>query len=137
MLLTTDLQAFARLDRALSGTIKTVSDKAIARAALKQALLPMLQAAKSESPSLSGATRRGTRIRMVSGQPGEVAKGLVGVSKKSGSVGWRTHLITRPNRNRSVANDFLGRAERQELPGVEARYAQSVEDAITKAIARL
>lgn len=137
MVLTTDIQAFTRLDKALSGTIKTVSDRVVAGKAMRLALAPMLAKAKSEAPQKTGATSRDTRIKVVSGKDGEVVRGLVGVSKRKGKRGRITHLITRVNRNRSSADDFLTRAEAQTIGQVEASYAGFVESTITDQINRL
>ena len=77
-----------------------------------------------------GATRRDARILIVRGGNELETIGLVGISKSRGKVGWRAHLITRPNLNRRVANDFLGKSERETETLVLSNYEQTAVDVI-------
>ncbi len=138
-----------------------VFDKTLMGQTLKDALKPTLDAAKQEVPvgqtsrksSLTfrtrrgksrrdgtydkgGATKRDLRIRIVPGVQDEIVRGLVGVSKSRGKVGWRTHLITRKNLHRSAPNDFLARAEQKTSGLVVANMQASAEKIVTKTVLR-
>lgn len=81
----------------------------LAKKALREAAQPMLRSARNLVPiggqiaykkggsdqDRGGATRRDLRIQFVKVEGQEVARLLVGVSQKSGKVGWRTHFVTR------------------------------------------
>ena len=82
--------------------------KSVVSAALKDAAKPMLTAARQEVPVRKGATRRDLRLKSVRLRGGDVAV-LIGVSKKKGKSGWRTHFITRGSAH-NRKDDFLGRA---------------------------
>lgn len=138
------------LSRKLAGAGREFGRPEMSRA-MKKALRPMLSAARSAAPvsrksiighgvltSKSGKTRRdGTydkggalrrdmRIRIVEGQGSEYLRGLVGVDKRRGHVGWRAVFVTRGtvarrtrkgyNRGSNRANYFLDRAERVGMP---------------------
>lgn len=120
--------------------------KGFVSGALREAVTPMLRVARQEVPvgkngaervSLhygrtsssnvyrrGGATKRDLRIRIVyNSQNNPVA--LIGVSKKAGKVGWRTHFITRPVRGGGKGgninlpgNDFLKRSYDRTFPGI-------------------
>ena len=147
-----ELKDLLALEDRLQSVGKEFSPRVMSRVT-KRALEPLLNIAQHEVPesnngyesvSLSrnrgrsndyrrgGATKRDLRILMVQGENEEMARGLVGVSKKSGHVGWRTHLITRANKNRRVANDFLARAETQGIPLVIARLGDDARQIVEK-----
>lgn len=85
-----------------------------------------------------GATRQDIRIRAVRDKVGE-AKVIVGVSKKSGKVGWRTHFITKgiAGKRRIRPNDFLTRAFNQTIAQVTASLGQTIEKKVLAAMKRL
>lgn len=126
--------------------------------ALKTAVKPMAARVVAEAPrgkgnlrvSLSrnrgrsnnyrraGATKEDVRIKAVSDKLGE-AKVLVGVSKKSGKVGWRTHFITQgvAGKHRIAPNDFLTRAFNATIAGVRATYSAILERKLKAALRRI
>lgn len=80
--------------------------KSVALGALRNSARPMLDSARRLAPIgedrtvkktsvRGGATRRDMRILSVKQEGNEIARIAVGVSGKSGKVGWRTHFITR------------------------------------------
>lgn len=79
-----------------------------------------------------GATKRSLRVLVVPGSAGEVDRVLVGVSKKRGFAGWRTHLITRPNIHRHGVDDFLERTESRGVPLVEANISSALKSEVDK-----
>ncbi|RIV20327.1 hypothetical protein DYU11_19950 [Fibrisoma montanum] len=90
-----------------------------------------------------GATRRDARLKVVAGKGNEVARLLAGIDKRRGKVGWRTPFTTRGTRDRYTktprryvgrvrANDFLGRTERETLPGFVADYGQTMSDQVER-----
>jgi HK97 gp10 family phage protein len=85
-----------------------------------------------------GATRQDIRIRAVRDKVGE-AKVIIGVSKKSGKVGWRTHFITKgvAGKRRIRPNDFLTRAFSQTIAQVTASLGQTIEKKVLAAMKRL
>ncbi|GAB3324331.1 hypothetical protein GCM10027299_21530 [Larkinella ripae] len=122
--------------------------KSVISGALRESTGPMLRAAREEAPvsgggrervavrygksgrgsandyRRGGATRRDLRIRIADTRDGNPVA-LIGVSKKSGKVGWRAHFITRgvrkagKGRNINIApNDFLKRAFDRTFNGV-------------------
>jgi hypothetical protein len=76
-----------------------------------------------------GATRRDLRIKVVPPGAGESGRVLVGVSKRSSKVGWRTKFITHGTKDRKTkkgvsrgrvkANNFLQRAYDLTFPTVK------------------
>lgn len=137
-----DASQAAALDRAL-GRYKQIIPNSAASKGIRKALKPMLEAAKSEVPvggrvskgkrseyDQGGATRRDLRIRIVKPEGDEAARGLVGVSKKRGKVGWRTHLITRKNKNRKAPDNFLERAYRQTIDQTVQILGTSIEQSV-------
>lgn len=100
----------------------------VAKKALREAAQPMLRSAKNLAPigrvvdykagrldqSRGGATRRDLRLLFVKEEGEEIARVLIGVSQKSGKVGWRTHFITRGFKDRGGSfhrgRDFLEQA---------------------------
>ncbi|KQS33969.1 hypothetical protein [Dyadobacter sp. Leaf189] len=92
---------------------KSIMPKSVSTQALRNAVRPMFRSAQRLAPSgrvvsksgwgknkgpefaRGGATRRDIRIKLVPARGQETARVIVGVSKKSGKVGWRTHFITR------------------------------------------
>jgi len=118
-----DVSELVALEKGLA-RYESVLPRSVAGSALRTAAKPMYQAARAGVPvgkkgnvqtgalARGGATRRDMRMKIVSGtQHGEVARVLIGVSKKTGKVGWRTHFITRGFTDRSGKkhgpNDFL------------------------------
>ncbi|KAA9357235.1 hypothetical protein [Larkinella humicola] len=133
-------QLVIRLERA-----SAIYPKGVVGGALREAVKPMLRVARQEAPignygreriSLrygkssrsneyrrGGATRRDLRIKVLYLDTGPVA--YVGVSMKSGKVGWRTHFITRPVSGGGKAgqintrgNDFIKRTYDRTFSGV-------------------
>lgn len=139
MKVTVDLGDLKKLDNAMKRYSQIMPTNK-ANTALRKASQPMFRAAQSEVPvgrgneriSLKkrgtnanayrqgGATKRDLRVKSVPPLPGEVGRVLVGVSKRSSKVGWRTVFITHGTKNRKTkkgynrgstqANNFLGRA---------------------------
>lgn len=82
-----------------------------------------------------GATKRDVRVKSVNPEPKELGRVLVGVSKKSRHVGWRTIFITRgtrqrrtkkgQNRGRITANNFLQRTFDSTISMVRADFFAS------------
>lgn len=155
MEITFDVKELMKVDRAFAASAKTVSDKRVAGSALRKALAPTLAATrrlapvggngaerislKKKGPSANdyrrgGATRRDQRIKIVPGQNDEVVRGLVGTSKARGHVGWRTHLITRYNKNRRGVDDFIGKAFDQTINQVVDTYGKEMTTAVEKII---
>ncbi|MCF2443651.1 hypothetical protein L0657_06760 [Dyadobacter sp. CY345] len=130
-----------------------------ANSALRKASQPMFRAAQAEVPvgkmgreriSLKkrgvnanayrqgGATKRDLRIKVVKAEPGEVSRVLVGVSKRSSKVGWRTPFITKGtkvrktkkgyNRGSVKANNFLGRAFDSTIDFVRADFQKAYRE---------
>jgi hypothetical protein len=142
-----DTRELTRLDRAFSSSAKQVSDKRVAGSAMRKALKPMLLAAKREAPVGSGAqrvslkyrkskdpnayrkggaTRADQRIKIVPGEGTEVVRGLVGTDSRRGKVGFRTHLITRANKNRKRINNFLLRAFNRNINQTSESYGKEM-----------
>lgn len=163
MSFTIDTSGLKKLDQALANSAKTVSDRRVAGSALRSALKPMLEATKRNAPvgnegaqrisirsarkaqakqrdpnayRKGGATRADQRIKIVAGKGVEVARGLVGTDKRKGKVGWRTKFITRTNKHRRVADDFLGRSYQQEISGVNTNYGNEMSSQVEKTIKR-
>lgn len=82
-----------------------------------------------------GATRRDTRIKVIKGAGGEVSAVLIGVSKRRGKVGWRTHFITRGTK-RNRRNDFISRTESQTAGVVQSIFAASASEIVSRILAR-
>ncbi|MBD2705612.1 hypothetical protein IC229_33700 [Spirosoma sp. BT702] len=82
-----------------------------------------------------GATRRDLRLKVVSDAQGNAVL-LVGVNKNRGHVGWRTHLITRANKNRRTPNDFLGKAESQTIDIVINSFGTDAQEVIRRILKR-
>lgn len=94
------------------GTYKSIMPKSVASSALRKSVRPMYNSAQRLAPkgrvvardgwgkykgpdyARGGMTRRDVRIKMVPPVADESARAVVGVSKKKGKVGWRTHFIT-------------------------------------------
>lgn len=92
---------------------KNMMPKSVANSALRKSVRPMYNSAQRLAPkgrvisregwgknkgpeyARGGITRRDVRIKMVPAGRDESARAVVGVSKKKGKVGWRTHFITR------------------------------------------
>lgn len=156
MRLQTETSELYALDRKLA-RVGRVFDARLMGRTLKEATKPVLDIARQEVPvgqrkfkssqtrrlksgkikrdstyDKGGATRRSLRILIVPGGEGEVARVLIGVSKKRGYVGWRTHLITRPNIHRRGTDDFLGRTESRGTPIIEAGIGAAAQTIVEK-----
>lgn len=161
-----DANQLYEFDRTLS-RVGRVFDKNTSKRILRIALAPAEAAVKREAPEAQrgsvtfrtfstkrgkikrdgtydrgGATKRDVRILMVNPVGDESARGLVGVSKKRGKVGWRTLFLTRGTRNRRTrkgwnrgatrADDFLDRGERQSEYLVEREFENGAEALVRK-----
>lgn len=83
-----------------------------------------------------GATRDDVRGRGVEGVDNEVVRELVGVSKKSGRVGWRTHFIT-GGTPRQRANPFIDRGVAATIDQVKARFMNAVQTITNRILSKL
>ncbi|WP_234734501.1 hypothetical protein [Tellurirhabdus bombi] len=119
--------------------------RGVTNGAMREAAKPMLRGAIQEAPvsgggrqriSLrhrgrnaneyrrGGATRRDLRTKTVSPSGDEASRIIVGVSSKSGHVGWRTHFRTRPNKQNRTMDNFLQRAYDQTIGQVVASVSR-------------
>lgn len=139
-----DAKQLQQLDRGMS-RYRNAVPKRVTDGALRKALRPMLRAAQAEVPvgkgnervSLKrrgatandfrrgGATKRDLRIKAVRAEGDEITRLIVGVSKKKGKVGWRTHFITRGTK-RTRKNDFLQRAYDSTIAEVSMIYQREL-----------
>lgn len=114
-----DTKDLENLAKGLS-RFKEIMPNSVANQALRKSVAPMLRATRSEVPvgnikggegyyETGGTTRRDLRIRIVKGVGEESSRAIIGVSKKKGKVGWRTHFITQGT-SKMEANPFLERA---------------------------
>lgn len=156
---TIDSRTLDKLDK-LMAQAGRVLDARVMGKALKEAAEPVLTATRREAPvgrykdvggefvSLrattkrndyrrGGATRNDLRIKSVAGVGEEIARTLVGVSKKSGKVGWRTHFITRPTKHKPTANDFLGRGYRQGYPVMIKQLGDKAQAEVNRVLSKL
>jgi hypothetical protein len=83
-----------------------------------------------------GATRRDLRLKVVDGIGDETARVLIGVDKRSGYVGWRTHFITRATAKDPSVNDFLSRAEGRTIDVVISRIGPAAQIVVRKILAK-
>ncbi|MCE6992100.1 HK97 gp10 family phage protein [Dyadobacter sp. CY323] len=137
----------------------------IANSALRKATRPMYRAAQAEVPvskggqtrtslryrkrgkaadsfSQGGATRRDLRVKTVTPKSNEVGRILIGVSKRSGKVGWRTIFITHGtkmrktkkgrNTGRTQANNFLQRAYDQTIGPARIAFTRIYREAFSR-----
>jgi len=106
-----DAEDLKKLARGLDA-YQSMMPKTVASSALRRSVRPMSQEARRLAPkgkvkssegwgkykgpeyARGGVTRRDVRTKMVPGVAGESARAVIGVSKKKGKVGWRTHFIT-------------------------------------------
>lgn len=145
-MITVNTDEVKKLERGLS-QYQSILPKSVAASALKKATRPMVKMAKAEAPvgksknvlggnSRGGATRRDTRVKVVPVESGEIARLIIGVSKKRDKVGWRTHFITRGFTDRGgkrhAANDFLKRAYEATIGAARAEYATEILIAFKK-----
>ncbi|GAB3881278.1 hypothetical protein [Spirosoma agri] len=160
MRIQTDSTELYAMDRTLA-RVGRVFDARLMGKTLKTATQPVLGIARQEVPvgrrtfrsqltrrlrsgklkrdstyDKGGATKRSLRILIVPGGPGEVARVLVGASKKRGYAGWRTHWITRPNIHRVGVNDFLARTESRGTPLIEAGIGQIAQAVVETELRR-
>ncbi|QRQ99714.1 hypothetical protein [Dyadobacter sandarakinus] len=141
-----DTKELDKLAKGLS-RYESVVPRSVKNTALRRSSKPMLDAAKKEAPvgrAISGrnneegggATRSDLRIKAVKPEPGEDSRVLVGVSKRRGKVGWRTHFITRGFTDRGgkrhAPNDFLKRAYESTIEAVGALYKEEILIAFKK-----
>lgn len=136
-------------------TVGRSLDRSVVGPALVDAAKPLLIAAEQEAPigkiprykstlvsrgkskgqtrritgsfARGGATRRDVRLRSVDGNGAEVARVLVGVSKKSGKVGWRTQFLRK---------NFIRLAYNRTVDVVELRLMNSLTQTVAKVLAR-
>jgi|GEM_PF-3224787 len=164
MKVTFDTKDITKLAVAMTRYAK-IMPAAKANSVLRKAVKPMYQRARMEVPvsnggkektSLSkarnairqksnpnahrqgGATRRDMRIKVVPAAPGEMGRVLIGVSKKSSKVGWRTHFITMGTKSRKTkrganrgsikANNFLERAFTTTIEGVRTEVQKRYQE---------
>jgi len=156
-----DTKSIDRLSEAM-GRYARIMPVTQANAALRKAARPMLQRAKMEAPVSAegeytplnkkgrsanayrkgGSTRRDLRLKAVPPKAGEVGRVLVGVSKKSNSVGWRTVFITKGteqrktrkgyNRGLNKPNDFLTKAYKGTILLVSETFKKEYREAFVK-----
>lgn len=141
-----DARELQQLDRGMS-RYRNAVPKSVSNGALRKALRPMFRAAQAEVPvgkgseriSLKrrgatandyrrgGSTKRDLRIKAVRAEGDEITRLILGVSKKRGKVGWRTHFIT-GGTERMGRNDFLQRAYDQTIAEVSMIYSRELYD---------
>jgi HK97 gp10 family phage protein len=137
--------------------------KQVIQNALRDAAKPLLIAAKQEVPvgksvkylgvhagkykshltnrygqnsyDRGGATRRDMRLKIGKPTGSSVALVLVGVSKRKGAVGWRTHFIEYGTKRKS-ANPFLRRAQNRTMFLVEQNFMSALQKQINKKLAK-
>lgn len=152
MQLTVDTSDMRNLDIQMS-RIGRAFDRGALTQTGRRAFNPMLVATRQEAPigrfvrrpvgqtdstyDRGGATRRDVRFKVVNGQGEEVVRFLVGVSASRGKTGWRTHLITRPNKNRVTPNDFLARAYGRTIDVSLGRLSQEAQRTVERIISRI
>ncbi len=154
MNITVDTRSLDKLTKAISN-YSGVMPKQKATTALRKSASPMLRRAQAEVPvsmggrmrtSLKnrsrgpqgGATRRDLRIKTVPPNGSELTRIIVGVSKRTGRVGWRTHFITHgtknrvtksgANRGRMKVNNFLARSFSATFPGVASDFQKQFRE---------
>lgn len=158
MKITVDASELKKLETAM-GRYALIMPTQKANSALKKSSQPMFRAAQSEVPvskggkeriSLrkrgvnanayrqGGATRRDLRVKMVKPEAGESARVLVGVSKRSSKVGWRTPFIVHGtktrrtkkgyNRGSTKANNFLGRSFNKTIDFVRSDFQKAYRE---------
>ena len=163
---TTDIDKLARAMSRYGGIMPTSK----ANQALRKAARPMLLKARQEVPvwkgdreriSLAagraaigrgsdpnyyrkgGATKRDLRVMAVAPRFFEIARVLVGVSKRKGKVGWRTHFIEQGTQSRYTkkgrmyrgairANPFLQRSFDQTIFSVRKEFSETYKAAFIK-----
>ena len=122
----------------------------VAKKALREAAQPMLRSARSLAPvgrvidykrdridqSRGGATRRDMRMMFVKEEGEEIARVIIGVSQKSGKVGWRTHFITKGYTDRGGGfhrgKDFLGEAHEHTIDIVQNNFYKLLFEGFVK-----
>lgn len=162
---TTDIDRLAEAMKRYGGIMPTAK----ANQALRKSAKPMLSRAQTEVPvwrggreriSLAkgraaiarnsdpnyyrqgGATKRDLRIKAVNPRSKEIGRVLVGVSKKKGKVGFRTHWIeqgtsdrytkSRAYRGKIKANPFLQRSYTATIDMVRTDFAAAYRLAFIK-----
>ena len=81
--------------------------------------------------SRGGATKQDLRIKNIRLSKSNEAKVIVGVSKKKGKVGWRTHFIIHGTKFMK-ANDFMIRSANSTIDMVEKRYETKAKKLVGK-----
>jgi HK97 gp10 family phage protein len=74
-----------------------------------------------------GATKRDLRLKAVAPKRDEIARVLVGVSKRSGKVGWRTHFIEQGTKPRYTKNGRRYRGSIRANPFLNRSYTQTID----------
>lgn len=120
----------------------------VARSALREAARPMLTATRNLAPvgskvsgekggyNRGGATRRDVRMMFSKVEGEEVARVFIGVSMKTGKVGWRTHFITKGWTDRSGTfhrgKDFLTEAYDNTIGVVQDNFYKTLFSNLVK-----
>ncbi|UFH52553.1 hypothetical protein [Spirosoma sp. KNUC1025] len=82
-----------------------------------------------------GATRQDVRAKAVDGVGKEEVRVLIGVSKKRGKVGWRTHFIT-VGTIRMRANAFIDRGVNRVIDQVKSSFMGSLITTVQRIVKR-
>lgn len=149
-MITLDAKELSRLNKGFE-KYQNAIPVSIARKALREAAQPMLRSAKNLVPvggkiqkygkartdqDRGGATRRDIRIAFVKQENLEIARLVVGVSQKSGRVGWRTHFITRGFTDRGGSfhrgKDFLTEAHDNTIGEVQNTFYRLLFEGFVK-----
>lgn len=147
-MITVDAKELMKLNAAFAQYTKAIP-KNVAVKALRESIKPMFTASRNLAPignvvnysgrpgmERGGATRRDVRIRFVKEEGSEIARVLVGVSSKSGKVGWRTHFITRGFTDRGGKfhgpDNFLQEAFDNTIDIVQDKFYRSLFDGFVK-----
>ncbi len=121
--------------------------QSVAKKALRDAAQPMLTATRNNAPvggvinysgtsHRGGATRRDVRMMFAKIEGEEIARVLIGVSMKSGKVGWRTHFITKGYTDRGGSfhrgKDFLTEAYDNTIGIVQDNFYKTLFSGLVK-----
>jgi HK97 gp10 family phage protein len=154
-----DIQVDTSKIKALEADLKTVGrslDRQTLGPALVDASKPAVEAVREDAPkgagyqrvSLShkrgrknayrrgGATKQDVRSKAVEGVGAEVVRVLVGVSKKSGKVGWRTIFLTLGTKRGVRANPFIDRGVGRTINQVVNSFMSSVSNTVSRILTR-
>lgn len=148
-----DIKEFQRLEKELRRYETTF--RAPGAKILRDATRPMVIKAKAEAPTGKSISRNGwgkktgpefarggmtkRDIRFTSVPPvinGEISRVLIGVSKRKGRVGWRTHFITKGFTDRGGKkhgpNDFLQRAYDSTIEYAKQYTSREISQALVR-----